>query len=353
MENLNEEKSRPAAAALQPPRRKTSGVMIFLIVVVSLVVIFGVFGLIIKSSLSEFNASLGGGGKDNLIVSTMTKGDPKEGKIALIPLTGVIRGSGSEIKGEGTLYDISRRLRAAAQNEDVKAVIFQVNSPGGGLTASDVIHHEVTQVQAAGKPVVVWVGDLAASGGLYVSASADWIVGSPTALVGSIGVIMHHMMIKEMMDKIGVKIEPIKSTSMKDIGSPFRDMTPEERQYFADLINDFHERFVSLVAEGRKLEVEKVRELASGKIYTAQQSLDYGLIDQIGYFDDAVAKAKELAGLKNPTMIQFKEPFDIEAMFKKMPFGSSAGGAEWMKNAAQAVMDIASTPAVDAIWIEQ
>lgn len=353
MDTPNEEFPRPVATmpAPVPPRRKTSGLTIFLIIVGCLVVIIGVFGLIIKSSLSELNTSLGvGGSSENLTTVSVLKGAETEGKVALITLTGAIRGDGSEIKGEGTLFDVSRRFRAAAKDKDVKAVLFQVDSPGGGLTASDVIHNEVKKCQAAGKPVVVWIGSLAASGGLYVSAPADWIVASPTSLVGSIGVIMQHMMIKELMEKIGVKVEPIKSTGMKDIGSPFRDMTPEERQYFEELIHTFHEMFVNVVVTGRKMDPAKVRDLASGKIYTAQQSLEYGLIDQIGYFDDAMTKIKELTGLTNPSLIAYKEPFDFEAMLKKSPFGGSAQGENWMKNAIQTTMDLAASPAVDAIW---
>jgi len=154
------------------------------------------------------------------------------------------------------------------------------------------------------------------------------------------------------MEKIGVQVEPIKSTHMKDIGSPFREMTEAERQYFLELIGSFHDRFVSIVADGRNIDVEKVRELASGKIYTAQQSLDYGLVDQIGYLEDALVKTRELVGIENPEVIQYKEPFDIESMFKGLPFGKSKSSSQLMHQAVQTVMDISATPGVDALWFE-
>jgi protease-4 len=171
-------------------------------------------------------------------------------------------------------------------------------------------------------------------------------------MVGSIGVIMQRMMVKELMEKIGVQVEPIKSTHMKDIGSPFREMTDSERKYFEHLIGSFHDRFVSIVADGRGLEVEKVRELASGKIYTAQQSLEYGLVDEIGYFSDALDKTAELAGLANPEVIQYKEPFDIESVFKDLPFGKAKSSSQIMQTVMQTAMDMAATPGVDALWHE-
>ena len=232
----------------------------------------------------------------------------------------------------------------------MNAVLLQVNSPGGGLTASDIIHQAVLEVKKAGKPVVVWVSGLAASGGLYISAPADWIVASPTSLVGSIGVIMQHMVFKELMDKIGIKVNPIKSTRMKDIGSIFREMTTEEEQYFLHLLETFHDRFVSIVVNGRKIDEAKVRELANGKIYTAEESLEYGLIDGIGYFETAVEKTMELAGLSSSHLIGYKQAWDIETALKGFPFGGKSIGIEESKAYLQALLDMGAAPEIRAIW---
>jgi len=332
------------------PRKKTSGFVIFLIILGVVVVFFVILGLIVKSSISGFEASLGGKGSE-LTEKVLIKGEGEDpGKIALITLHGVIKGSGSEIQGDGALYELSRRLHKAAEDEDIKAVLFQVNSPGGGLAASNIIHNQVMNIKKAGKPVVVWISGLAASGGLYVSAPADWIIASPTALVGSIGVIMQHLLVKELCEKIGVKVKPIKSTHMKDIGSPFRDMTKEEEQYFKRLIDNFHDHFVNIIVEGRGLDETKVREMASGKIFTAEESKEYGLIDDIGFFEDAMTKIKELTGLESPYVVKYKEPLDIESLFSKFPFGSSMSRIEETKLLLQAALDMAATPEVRVIW---
>ncbi len=333
-----------------PPRKKTSGLMIFLIIVGIFVVVFGGIGLIISSSISEIGAGFGNK-SDALTEKVIIKGEDEiPDKIALISMFGAIGGGGSEHQGEGSVSQLSRRLRKAAKDNKVKAVILQVNSPGGGLTASDLIHNEIVQLKNAGKPVVVWVCGLAASGGLYVSAPTDWIVASPTSLIGSIGVIMQRMEIKELLEKIGVKSKPIKSTTMKDLGSPFREMTQEEETYFSELINTMNEKFISIIVEGRHLSSEKVHSLASGKIFTAEESLEHGLIDDIGYFDRAFEKARELADASSPDLIKYKEPFDIEKAFAKFPFGGSGSTFLGSKTAIQSLLDMSYTPELRAVW---
>ncbi len=347
-EQINDQ---PEQRAYQPQRKGMSGWVIFLIVLGVFVVFFGGIALIVSSSFSEFEASIGGGGKE-LAEKTVIHGKGETpGKIAMISLEGPIAGAGSQIDGEGSMYEVARRLKKAAEDESVDAVLFQVASPGGGLNASDIIHNEVLNIKEAGKPVVVWISGLAASGGLYVSAPADWIVASPTSLVGSIGVIMQRMQVSELMDKIGIKVEPIKSGKMKDLGSPFRDLTPEEKQYFQNLIDTFHEKFVTIVSEGRGIEIEKVREIANGKIYTVDQSKEYGLIDDIGYIEAALEKAQELAGLESANVIKYKEPFDIETMFGKFPFGGKSS-FEDTKLLLQTLIDMSVTPEVRAIWAQ-
>ena len=238
-------------------------------------------------------------------------------KIAVIPLSGPIKGNGSFIVGSDMVYELSGQLRQAKDDSLVRGIVIQLDSPGGGLTASDLIYHELQLLKQTGKPVLVMVNGLAASGGLYISAAADHIIATPTSMIGSIGVIMNRFMIKELMNKIGVKPDVVKSGNMKDIGSPFREMTPDERKFFEQLIGAFHERFMSIVAEGRDIPLEEVRKLANGLIYTADQALEYKLIDEIGYFDEALNKIVEMAGLESARFIRYERPLDFQSVMKR------------------------------------
>lgn len=335
-----------------PQKRKRSRFVTVLLIIAAFFVFFILLGVVISASLSGFMLEIESR-SEALTESVLIPGKGEApGKIVMIPLFGIIKGTGMHLQGEETVYEVSKRLRKAADDDLVNGVILQVSSPGGGLTASDILHEEIKRVRQAGKPVVVWIGNIAASGGLYVSASADWIISSPTGLTGSIGVIMQHMVVEELMQKIGIRIKPIKSTDSKDIGSIFRKMTPEEEKFFKDLIDKYHERFINIIAEGRGLETDKVRALANGKIFTAQQSLDYGLIDEIGYFDSALDKIKELCNLKSPRVVQYKTPFDLKSMLEKsMPWsGSSALRTEDAIELFKSVIDMSYAPELRAIW---
>lgn len=241
--------------------------------------------------------------------------EKKGGKIAVIDVAGAIDGRGSHVSGDAMLLSVSRQLRLAERDEDVKAVILQIDSPGGGLTASDVLHEEIQRLRRGGKPVVVYIGGLAASGGFYIAAGADKVIASPTALVGSFGVIMPHIQVEELMRKIGVKVDPLKSTEMKDIGSPFREMTEEERRFFLEILEHYHSRFVAIIRDGRKIEESTVRSLANGKVYTAEQAKSFGLIDEIGYFDAALSAAERIANAEGAAVIVYEHPFRLKELF--------------------------------------
>lgn len=334
-----------------PPKKRSSGLKIFLIIIGVLIVFFFGLSMVAEKVMTGLDIDLSGSNKE-LVEKVVSKGSDELGrKIALITVNGAIDGVGSRLKGEGTVYEVSRRLHQAAKDNSVKAVLLAIDSPGGGLTASDVIHNEVLKIKAVGKPVVVSVGNLAASGGLYIGVAADWIIASPTSLIGSIGVIMRHMVIEELLDKVGIEMTPIKSTGSKDIGSPFRKMTAEESKFFHDLIATFHNRFISIIAEGRGLDKDKVSTLASGKIFTAEQSLEYGLIDEIGYIDAALEKVKAMSDIESPTIIEYGTPFDFKKAIKRFSkfngSGSLAGEAEIL---IQSMMEEAVTPEIQAIW---
>ncbi|MCF7811427.1 signal peptide peptidase SppA [bacterium] len=331
---------------LPPARRRISGLTIFLIILCGFL-----FMIIIGMGASK-TAGLGLGdefsGKLTEKIVTPSKTE-SEDKIAMISILDAIDGSGSHVVGKGMVENISKQLRKAAKDDNVKAVLIQMSSPGGGLTASDILRNEVMRVQKAGKKVVVHVGNLAASGGLYIASPSDYIIASPTSLVGSIGVIMTRFQVRELIQKLGIKYDPIKSTDMKDIGSPFRDLSPEERQYFSDMIQTFNDRFISIVAEGRGLEIDAVRKLANGKIYLAGQALEYKLIDEIGYFDQALEKTKELAGVEDPKIIKYANRFDDLGVLSSFLNGRSSVGIADAGSILQSLLE-SDAPKVMAIW---
>ncbi|MBI3994824.1 MAG: signal peptide peptidase SppA [Nitrospirae bacterium] len=234
-------------------------------------------------------------------------------KIVLVDLTGVIseEEKGSSLAPEpNPVARIKEELKMASRDPAVKAVVLRINSPGGTVTASDLIHHELEVFKKqTGKKVIASILDLGASGGYYVAAAADRIMAHPTTVTGSIGVIMLSVNVEGLLEKIGVTGTSIKSGDKKDMGSPLRPMTPEERQLFQGVINQMYDRFVSVVAAGRKnLSLDQVKRAADGRIYTAQQALDLGLVDRIGYLDDALALAKTEAGLREASVVIYARP---------------------------------------------
>ena len=185
---------------------------------------------------------------------------------------------------------VREELKKAVQDKRVKGLIMRVNSPGGTVTSSDIIYREINRFKAERKiPVIACVMELAASGGYYVSLAADTIVVHPTSVIGSIGVIALKFNAKGLMEKIGVEDETIKAGDKKDLWSPFRPNTKEEREILQNMLDNFHERFMKIVTEGRKeLSLEQVRVLADGRVFTAEQAVREKLIDEIGYLDDAI-----------------------------------------------------------------
>jgi len=205
---------------------------------------------------------------------------------------------------EGITPDRSARLLEQAADPSIKAVVIRVNSPGGSVVASDEIYH---MLLAFDKPIVIWMSDMAASGGYYISCGGDYVLAHPNTLTGSIGVITQFLNAEELMDKVGVDAVIITSGPRKDIGSLFREMTEEEQALWQEIVDETYEGFVERVAQARDLPLEDVRELADGSIYTGQQALELGLVDEVGTLDDAVAKAAEMGGIEGePRVINLK-----------------------------------------------
>jgi protease-4 len=211
---------------------------------------------------------------------------------------------------EGTVAHVKDVLELAKDDEKVKAILLRIDSPGGGVTASDVIYHELTKwKEEQQKPVVALFMDTAASGGYYIAQAADRIVAHPTAVTGSIGVIAFLPNVSGLADKIGVKVTAVKSGPLKDMGNPFRPLEADEQRVFQNLINDMYEKFVAVVATGRKkagLTPDDVRKLADGRVYTAQDAKKTRLVDEIGYFEDALRATKTLAGVKDAKVVTYE-----------------------------------------------
>lgn len=246
----------------------------------------------------------------------------KKAGVGIIELKGVITSPEETIK----------ELTAFRANTNVKAIVLRVDSPGGAVGASQELYEEVKRTNKA-KPVVVSMGSVAASGGYYASLGAEQIVASAGTLTGSVGVILKFANLKELFEKIGYKSEVVKSGDLKDIGSPDRAMTPEERDMLQAMIDTVHKQFVLAVAESRGLPEEQVRKMADGRILSGEQAKDAGLIDQLGNFTDAIMLAAELAGLDT------EKPHLIYPEKKKFSFFEMLAG-----ESSQTIMNRAVTP---------
>ncbi|MBI1804441.1 MAG: signal peptide peptidase SppA [Ignavibacteriae bacterium] len=229
--------------------------------------------------------------EDVEVVSEGGRGD----KIAVVELAGVI------VTSEETV----RQIKKYREDRSIKAILFRVDSPGGGVVASQEIYQEVRKTRDDGKPIVVSMGALAASGGYYVSCGASTIVANPGTLTGSIGVISQFMSVDSLLHKIGVTPNTIKSGKLKDAGSPFRPMTSEDRAYFQSLMDDVHRQFIDVVEKERDLDHDTVVAFADGRVFTGEQALDLGLVDTLGTYEDAIHIAAHLAHIKGePTLVK-------------------------------------------------
>lgn len=230
-------------------------------------------------------------------------------KVAVIPVQGAIASADSSLGGAQptvTPEGLADALAQAADDEGVRAVVLEVNSPGGGVTASDEMHQSIVDFKKnTEKPVVVSMGDTAASGGYYISTAADEIVANETTLTGSLGVIFQLNNFEELADKYGYKQVIIKSGEFKDIGNAFRQITPEEREIFQSLVDESYAEFVDVISSGRGIPEDRVREIADGRIYSGQRAKELGLVDSFGGLDEASAEARELANAGQATVVRY------------------------------------------------
>lgn len=230
-------------------------------------------------------------------------------KVAIIDVEGMILNAKTGnlfSEGDNPVSLFRERLDAMADNPDVKAVVLRLNSPGGAVTASDIMYHDLLKFrEKTGIPVVACMMDVAASGAYYLAMACDCVYAHPSTVTGSIGVIMTLYNASGLFQKIGLESNPIKSGPNKDLGNPGRPMTPEERAILQGVVNCFYGQFVHVVAEGRHMPEERVRELADGRVYSGIEAKELGLIDQVGHLEDAIATAKELACLKDARVVAY------------------------------------------------
>ena len=236
-------------------------------------------------------------------------------KILIIDISEVITGQEHEQPlgrslQESTVARVKEELKKAEEDGHVRGVILRIDSPGGGVTASDVIYREVKRFkESRGVPVVACLMDVAASGGYYVALAADEIVAHPTTVTGSIGVLMLNLNVAGLFDKIGVDDTTVVSGEHKDIGSPFRKPTESDRAILQEIVDSMYGRFLERVQENRKsIPKDSMKVMTDGRIMTAQQALAGGFIDEIGYLEDAINATKKRAGLTEATVIVYHRP---------------------------------------------
>jgi protease-4 len=249
-----------------------------------------------------------------------------DGKVLLLDLSGVISSQDKEgwLPQPNLLATFKEELTKASKDEKVKAVVVRINSPGGTVNASDILYHELKTFKENKKiPVIASMMDVAASGGYYLAMATDAILVHPSTVTGSIGVIMLTVNAKGLLEKVGVEANAITSGPRKDMGSPFRSMTADEKEIFQGVIDSFYQRFLTVVQAGRpQLSAEQIKKLADGRIYSGDQAKAAGLVDDIGYLDEAIDLAKKNAGLKEARVVTYRRHGEYQNNIYSRVFGS-------------------------------
>jgi protease-4 len=248
-------------------------------------------------------------------------------KIAVIDVDGLLmnkRRRGFMRRGDNPVSLFVEKLDKAASDRRVKAVVLRLNSPGGTVAASDVMFHSLREFKRkTGKPVVSCILGVGCSGAYYLACGSDGIIAQPGGVTGSIGTIIKTFSFAGTMEKIGVKAVAIKSGELKDLGSPLHDLREEEQKVLEGIINQFYEQFLTVVLKGRKeIGEQKLRELADGRVFTAKEALQENLIDRVGYPEDGIEWAKEIAGVEKARVVMYHRPLG----YKANVYGSSMGG---------------------------
>ena len=264
--------------------------------------------------------------------------EPSTDKIALINLRGIISSSIDGTEGESMVEDLKIALQQAAEDKNVKAIVLNIDSPGGEVTASDVIYNAVRKARTA-KPVVIYMGSLAASGGYYVSCGGSWLMANDTTFTGSIGVIMETINYAQLMGKIGVAPVVFKSGKFKDMLSGSRDMTQEEKDYVQGMVKETYEKFLNIVATERHLKADDLRDtIADGRVISGKDALGDKLIDGLGQIEDAYTKARELGNAPYASVVRYKPGFALGKLLKMFGESGQSGQSKIEVNLTQKLL---------------
>jgi len=326
-----------------PPRKRSRvltvlGTVLLVLSILANLVLLGLV-VVLLGLVGVMGTRMTGTLEEPMLERVIERG-PSGTKIAVVPVEGLIDGRLAE--------RVRRALDHAARDDAVVAVILRIDSPGGYLTASDVLYHHIRRfAETSGKPVVAAMEAVAASGGYYAACAAGTIVAQRTTVTGSIGVIAQYFFLQGLMeDKLGIRMVTLKRGDQKDWPNPFADdMTPEQRRYLMEaLLDPGYEQFVRVVAEARGMDREAVLRLATGRIYVGQEAKKVGLVDEVGYFERAVQIAKEKAGVERARVIEYVRPFGFLDLL-----GLSAKAASVLDLRPEALPGL-STPRVMYLW---
>jgi protease-4 len=250
---------------------------------------------------------------ENVVVAGKAGGDQK---IALIHLRGIISSFEPGMLTETAIDDLKLQLKQAADDSKIKAIVVSIDSPGGEVTASDILYNAVREVRER-KPVVVYMGSVAASGGYYVACGGSWLIANDTTFTGSIGVIMQALNYQDLFGKVGLQMRTFKSGKFKDMLSGSRPITDEEQEYIQNLIMQTYGKFVGIVAKERNLPEDQLRNgIADGRVLSGKDALGAKLIDQLGNVEQAYAKAMELGNATGATVIRYDAGFKFSRLFR-------------------------------------
>lgn len=263
-------------------------------------------------------------GLDGAFSKTVIEAGDPFSQIVVLEVNGVIQDVGSADPFlTGGLYNhrlFMEKLEVIKDNDNLKGLILQINSPGGTVVESAQIHDKLVEIKEEKDiPIYVTMGSTAASGGYYIAAPADKIFAAKDTITGSIGVIMQGYNVSELAEKLGIEVMTIKSGPFKDIGSSSREMTEEEVEIFQSLIDNAYEDFVRIVAEGRNLDINYVKQIADGRIYDGRQAKEIGLVDEFGYLEDTIAAMKEDMNLEDAEVVRYDDNlFGLGSLFSLM-----------------------------------
>jgi len=323
--NINENDHLKCPNHNREPKKRGCLIIFIIIILIGIftavVLVFIVFSLLFSTILTNDSSS----NKHQLKQIYKSGNIHSNNKIALIYIKGIIQNSDTTWNKAANINDISQQLEESENDPDIKAIILYINTPGGEITATDILHHNIEKVKLK-KPVIAIMDSIATSGGYYVAVASDYIIANRLTITGSIGVIINSYNIYDLLKKVGINDEVYKSKKMKDILNPARPRTKEEKTIIQALISESYLEFVKIVSQGRidkapKLTVKYIQNsiIGDGRIFSGAQAYKLGLIDELGYFQNAVDKAIDLAKLsKNDyKLISYKKQLSFSDILQK------------------------------------